>query len=145
MARLFILPFIFCLYTTFSFGQNDVQKSILTDDGIFTVSKTETGKDMLLINADLWNDMVKGTKFIFEKIAGCCPAKAFIQIANKKLCFKTGIGFRCSITDRTAEPCSVLVNNLNRICSVVIERQDINTVKIIFLDNVDWASLQNDQ
>jgi hypothetical protein len=58
-----------------------------------------------------------------------------------------GIGFRCGIFSCIGllDRLPVKVNNENRICSVIIQKPDAFTVKIIFLDKVDWYSLQNDQ
>jgi hypothetical protein len=141
--------FIFlCFSPFFSFAQEDIQTSILTDDGIFTVSKTKEGKDMILVNTDLWNDIVRGTKYLSENLAALPENLACIVIANKKhmLC-AAGIGFRCGIFDygKGLKPTPDLINNTNRVCSVMIQKEYSDIIKIIFLDKVDWCSLQNDQ
>ncbi len=137
----FIIPF-------FLFAQYDTQTSILTEEGIFTVSHTEYGKDMVCFNVYLWNDMMKGTKYTSPNLAGLSAKKVCIQITNKKErhC-RSGIGFRCGIFDQSYKLTNetTLVNGSNRICSAIIQKQDTGTVKIIFLDKVDWLSLQNDQ
>lgn len=103
---------------------------------------------MILLDISLWNDMVTGTKFGFENKADGCTKQACIEIANRnQLHCKAGIGFRCGIFDcsRKHSLASISVNNCNRVCSVIIKKQNYYTVKIIFIDKVDWSSLQNDQ
>lgn len=137
-----------CIIPIFLLAQNDTQTSILTEDGIFTVSHTEDGKDMICLNVYLWDDMIKGTKYTSPNLVATSTKKVCIQIANKKVLHcRSGIGFRCGIFDHPnkLKNTGTLVNNVNRICSVSIQKQDAGTIKIIFLDKVDWLSLQNDK
>ena len=142
--------FFYVLWITplFSPAQNDVQTSIITDDGIFTVSQTDDGKDMILFNIALWDDMMKGTKYVSKNPAISKPVHICIEIAGKKkMHCGAGIGFRCGIYDcncySNTKP--VIINNTNRVCSAMIQKQDPCTMKIIFLDNMDWCSLQTGQ
>lgn len=148
MFKKIICLFVSCIMTFFSFAQHDDQQSIYTEDGIFTVSKTGEGKDMIRLSISLWDDMVKGTKYNSRNLVLFKEKMFFIEIANKKQwhCNK-GIGFRCGIFDRPANLKNIpaTVNHANRICTATIQKQDSCTVRIIFLDNIDWDSLQNGQ
>jgi len=147
MNKIFICLFIFYNIPTFLFAQYDNQFSIGTDDGVFTVSKTNDGKDMILFPVDIWDNMVKGTRYISRNIDVIEKERICIQLSNKKYrqC-RGGIGFRCGIFNcfRPGR-LAVAVNNENRICSVMIRKPDAFTVKVVFLDNVDWYDLQSDQ
>lgn len=140
---------LFCLLIFipfFTMAQHDMQTSILSDDGIFTVSQTCDGKDMILFSTALWDDMMKGTKYTSHNLAASIPVKIYIQLTNKKQWYcSAGIGFRCSVFDNTgvAESRPTLVNNDNRICSAMIQKKDAATIRLILLDKVDWNSLQN--
>ncbi len=145
MSKIFILFFVIGLLPFFLIAQTDKQTSIRTDDGVFTVSQTATGEDMVCINSVLWNEMVAGTKYCSVNLMSFRKKTICIEIANKKqLHCKAGIGFRCGIFDAGDMKKNIhnVVNHSNRICCVMIQLQDTNTVKIIFLDEVDWDSLQ---
>ncbi len=126
--------------------QDDLQRNIQTENGTFILHKTAAGNDMILMSALQWDAMVAGTKYISQHLSFESPRKICIEIAGKQQgqC-KTGIGFSCSIFDCGFfhKPFLRLVNNENRICSVTAIKQGNATVKIIFLDKVDWQSLQN--
>ncbi|MEP7164323.1 MAG: hypothetical protein ABI741_06500 [Ferruginibacter sp.] len=142
-----ISTFIFCIIPVFLLAQSDGQTSILTEDGVFTVSQTVDGKDMICFNIHLWDDMVKGTKYSSKNLCTLRAKKACIEIANKnQLQCKAGAGFRCGIFDclDPLQTIPALVNRSSRICSVIIQKQDSTTIKLIFLDIVDWQSLQID-
>lgn len=148
MNKIFILLLISCCIPFFLPAQYARQLSIVTDDGIFSVSQTDDGKDMISFNITLWNDMVKGTKFVSKNLNALSKKKICIHISNKHCMHCTaGIGFRCGIFDcvNLLDRIPAIVNNENRICSIKIIQQDTATVKLIFLDKVDWYSLQNDQ
>jgi hypothetical protein len=126
--------------------QDDLHRRIETDDGTFILHKTAAGNDMISMSALQWDAMVGGTKYISQHLSFTSPRKICIEIAGKKRgqC-KTGIGFSCSIFDCGLIDRQMLcmVNNENRICSVTVIKQSNATVKIIFLDKVNWQSLQN--
>jgi hypothetical protein len=145
MSKIIIFHFVCSLLPLFLMAQYDTQISVVTDDGLFTVSQTTTGNDMVCFPVNLWNDMVKGTKYSSENLPLFRGKIIFLEIADKKkLHCKTGVGFRCGIFDAGDEKKNfrIVVNHANRKCSVMIQLQDTNTVKIIFLDEVDWESLQ---
>ncbi len=148
MIRTYFFLNLLYLLPYFSFAQNDSQISIFTEDGIFTVSQTPEGKDMIFCSLKIWNDMVKGTKYMSDILSNSCTYELCIQIANKKQdhC-KTGIGFRCGIfnclTDRM--PHDRIVDARNRTCQVSIKKNMGESITIIFLNKVDWNSLQNDK
>lgn len=148
MNKIIISLCVCFIIPLFLFAQYDTQTSILTEDGIFTVSHTEDGKDMICFNVYLWDDMMKGTKYTSQNLIQSSAKKVCIQMSNKKeLHCRSGIGFRCGIFDQPnkLKNTVALVNSSNRICLVSIQKQDAGTIKIIFLDKVDWLSLQNDQ
>ena len=131
-----------------SLAQTDIQKNILTESGIVSVSKTGDGKDMILFTKSMWDEMQKGTRYTSGNF---CPATALqfcmeITAKKNKLQCRSGIGFTCSVFDcpdrYKTQP--VVIDASNRICSVMIQRPDNNTVKLIFLDKVNWESLQNE-
>ena len=126
-------------------AQTDIQTSIITASGVFTVSKTNDGRDMILLSIACWDEMMAGTKYCSVNLPTSTERKFCMEIADKThgLC-KKGIGFGCSIFDCDTGPCLLpnRVNNENRICEVAV-RKIKGSVKIIFIDNVDWISLQN--
>ena len=148
MSKIIIFLYAYCFIPFLLFAQGDTQTSILTEDGVFTISHTPDGKEMIFLNVYLWDDMVKGTKYTSQHLTRSSAKKICIEIANKKqgLC-KTGIGFRCGIFDQPDKLINkpALVNYANRFCSAMVLKQDTYTIKIIFLDKVDWLSLQNDR
>jgi len=144
MVKKYIFLCFLDLLPFFIAAQSDLQTSISTDDGVFTISQTAQGKDMILFSAALWDDMVKGTKYVSTNLASSITVKVYVEIANKKqLHCKAGAGFRCGIFD-----CNNKLNNnpgiidrTNRLCSVMLQKQDDFTIKMIFLDKVDWQNL----
>ncbi|MFT3909769.1 MAG: hypothetical protein QM737_10120 [Ferruginibacter sp.] len=142
LTLVFTMLIIIVFYAT---AQPDVQTCIMAGTRIFTVSKTNDGKDQVLLSIDYWDEMMAGTKYCSYNLPASTESKFCIEIADKKygLC-KNGIGFGCSIFDCDTGPCTLpnRVNNENRICEVAVRKMK-GSVKIIFIDNVDWLSLQN--
>ncbi len=145
MKRLILIFAMLIVIVFYAKAQTDIQTSIVTANGIFTVSKTNDGRDMIMMSIACWDEMMAGTKFCSGNLPASTERKFCIEIADKKygLC-KKGIGFGCSVFDCDTGPCPLanLVNNENRICEVAV-RKIKGSVKIIFIDNVDWLSLQN--
>jgi hypothetical protein len=135
---------MYCSVAIGSFAQEDIQCSVLTDDGIITISKTCNGNDAIMLNIQAWDAMVKGTKYESANLCAVASKKACLEISNKTQnhC-RSGIGFRCGIFDCNGHMPG-LVNKENRICAVDIQKQDAFTIRIIFLDKVDWISLRDD-
>ncbi len=147
MIRIYFFLYLIYLAPYFSFAQDDIQMSIQTEDGIFTVSQTPQGRDMIICNIKIWNDMVTGTKYISDNLSISHDYRACIYITNKKqMHCKTGIGFRCGIFDCLCESKfpDTIVDAGNRTCRVIIKKNRGGTITIIFLNKVDWISLQND-
>ncbi len=140
--------FLFLLFQITSFrgkAQNDIQTCILTEDGFFTISKNAAGNDMIMMDISLWDQMVCGTKYCSENLSNLSSVNICIQIADKRnLQCNRGIGFRCGIFD-CKRRIPLKVNNRNRICSVALQMVGCKKLKLIFLDDVDWESLQNDK
>ena len=146
IMKKFLLVAVFIVLSFSAIAQNDVQISILTEEGIVTVSKNEEGKDMISVTTGYWNEIAAGTKYISGSLP-FYPGRHFcFEIANKKqgIC-KKGIGFSCGIFECPAgfHRFPVIVNNENRLCSVTVCRSPGGTVKIIFNDKMDWQSLGN--
>ena len=147
MKKKFFALCLCCIIPLFLLAQYDTQTSILTEDGIFTVSQTADGKDMIFFHIHLWDNMVKGTKYTSDNLILFQTTRVCIQIAKKiQLHCKAGIGFRCGIFDCVNDPKKIpsKINASNRVCSATMQKTDKTTIKIIFLDKVDWLSLQND-
>lgn len=130
-----------------SFAQADLPKNILIESGIVTVSKTSDGKDMILFTKIMWDEMQKGTRYTSGNFCQATTLQFCMEItAKNKLQCRSGIGFACSVFDcpdrDKTQP--IVIDASNRICSVMIQRPDNNTVKLIFLDKVNWESLQNE-
>ena len=128
-----------------SFAQADIQINILTESGIVTVSKTGDGKDMILFTTAIWDEIQKNTKFTSNNFCEKTPLQFCIEIADKdKFQCRSGIGFSCSVFDcpERSNSKAVVVDTSNRICSVMLQRLNCDTVKLIFLDKVNWKNLQ---
>ena len=127
------------------YAQTDFQQSILMDKKIITVSKTCDEKDMIILSNNYWDDMVKGTPYTSSRLPVTGYKEFRIEIADKVhgLC-KTGIGFGCGIFnyDSVTHRSPQLINNECRVCSVLIKRETLYSVRIIFNDVMDWESLQ---
>jgi len=141
MYQLFLS--ILFLLETITTEQQRPYRYIKTDDGSFPVFKTSKGKDMILIKRDLWNDMVFGTRYSFKHLKDTTALHACIEISSRSSHCLGGIGFRCSIYDCASrmKENEFVVDGLNRICSVMILAYNSSTVKLIFLNRVDWADL----
>lgn len=140
------LYFIYLLIISFSAkAQTDRQISIRTEEGIMTVSKTDAGKDVIVISISCWDKMVAGTKYCSSNLSNGINKKVCIQITDKKhgQC-RQGIGFGCSIFDcpAVADDLPNKVDNENRICAITIKKIKA-AVKIIFEDKVNWKSLEH--
>jgi hypothetical protein len=147
MKKIVAFLIVSSLISFSSHGQNDVQTSIHTSQGIFTISQTKEGKDMIVFSSRVWDQMVKGTKYVSGNIRQNTNMRVIIQIAGKgPLHCLTGIGFSCGIFDweGTFKLDPAVVNNKNRFSDALLQMAGISAVKIIFLDKVDWNSLQND-
>lgn len=147
MFRGYVIFYFTCLAPFFSSAQQDIQTSILTENGIMTLSQTPGGNDMVICKIDIWNKIVKGTKYTADNLSVSGAARICIQIANKKqMHCRSGIGFSCGIFDclKEKENQTVIINNKRRICPVLVQKNTGGTVTIIFLNKVDWQSLQND-
>jgi hypothetical protein len=147
MNRICFLLYLLFPASYFSFAQEDTQTSFITEDGIFTVSQTPKGKDMILCRVEIWDEMVKGTKYMSDYLSKDRTYKACIHISNKKqMQCKRGIGFRCGIFDCLPECKShtAVIDAANRICPVTIQKNAGGTVTVFFLNSVNWNSLQND-
>lgn len=128
-------------------AQTDMQTSIMAGNQILTVSKTTDGNDMILLNITSWDAMMRGTKYCSNHLPALNEKQFCIEIADHKYGFcKTGIGFGCSVFDCPDVPCSLpnRVNNENRICAVTV-RKIKGSIKMVFIDHVDWKSLQNNK
>ena len=140
-----VLLLLFTCISSYSFSQTDTQTGILTESGIVTVSKTAEGKDMILFTKAIWDEMQKGTRYTSGNLCPGTSRQFCIEIArkNKSQC-RSGIGFTCSVFDCPARCNSqpVVVDASNRICSVMLQMQDNSTVQLIFLDKLNWESLQ---
>lgn len=127
-------------------AQSDLHQSILTDIGILTVSQTMDGMDMIVLPANAWNKMAVGTSFTSNRLTDSQAVTCYIEIASKEKgrCRK-GIGFACSIYPCTANAIDypLRVNDKNRFCRVMLQRDGAASVRIIFLDEVDWQDLAN--
>lgn len=147
MKRLTLTLAMLIVIVFYATAQTDIQTSIITASGIFTVSKTNDGRDMILLSIASWDEMMAGTKYCSGNLPASTEKKFCMEIADKKygLC-KKGIGFGCSVFDCVTGPCPLpnRVNNENRICEVAV-RKIKGSVKIIFIDNVDWLSLQSNK
>ena len=128
-------------------AQADMQTSILTEYGIMTVSKTTDGKDMICFGIAIWDEMQKGTSYTSRNLPEKSSRQFCIEIAGKhKHACRSGIGFSCSVYEcpgRTNRIASI-VDASNRLCSVMLQRPNRYTLLLIFLDNVNWESLQNE-
>lgn len=145
-TKIYIFLNLFCGLPLFLLAQQDMQTSIFTDDGIFTVSQTPEGKDMIFCNIEIWDKMVKGTKYTADNLSVSQAYKICFQITNKKqMHCKAGIGFSCGIFDcfNESKGPGAIVDHTNRICPVIIQKNAGKTVTIIFLKKIDWISLQN--
>lgn len=147
MNRICFLLYLLLLAPYFSFAQEDTQTSFITEDGIFTVSQTPQGKDMIFCRIEIWDEMVKGTKYMSDNLSVNRTYKACIHISNKKqMNCKSGIGFRCGIFNCLHESKShnAVIDAANRACPVTIQKNTGGTVRIVFLNKLNWNSLQND-
>ncbi len=134
----------FILINSAAHAQQDVQFSLNTDAGIFTVSKTPGCKDFLLMSIKTWNQMVAGTKYISSKLPDGKSLFLCIEIAERKNGFcNKGIGFGCSILDcpNYRKQTVQQVNNHNRFCVIAVTRDSGNSIRVVFNDDVDWDSL----
>lgn len=128
-----------------SSAQYVIKKSINTSYGMFSISKTNNGKDKLIFKRSVWDEMQKGTMFTSDKLSNNTTIQFCIEITRKELfqC-RSGIGFSCSVFNcperKKSKP--LKVDAQNRICSVLLQKVDSNTVCLIFLDEVNWKSLE---
>ncbi len=123
-------------------AQPDSQGSIHTEIGVYTISKTAKGKDMIRFSIDVWDKMQQGTRFTAANLNKMQVIRFCMEISSKeKYNCMSGIGFNCSVFDCPVKPCPITVNDSNRFCSVMLKKTDANTVQLIFLDHVDWESL----
>jgi hypothetical protein len=124
-------------------AQNTWPTSIQTEKGVMKISKTNNGKDMIRMSIASWDEMVAGTKYIAYYLSSKGKILC-MEIADKQtgLC-KKGIGFGCSIFDcpHVPDPLPNKVNDENRICAVSVKKIK-GVVQIIFIDHVDWKSLE---
>jgi hypothetical protein len=127
-------------------AQSDLQQSILTDLGIVTVSQTHEGLDLVILPANIWKTMASGTSCACDRLIDSQAIYCYIEIASKEKghCRK-GIGFACSIYPCPANAIDypLRVNDKNRFCRVMLQRDGAASVRIIFLDEVDWQDLAN--
>jgi len=128
-----------------SSAQHSIHKNSSTANAVFSISKTSNGKDKILFKRSVWDEMQKGTMFTSDNFLNNKPIKFCIEITNKELfqC-RSGIGFSCSVFNCPERIGSqpLKVDAQNRICSVLLEKKDKYTVCLVFLDEVDWESLE---
>jgi hypothetical protein len=124
-------------------SQDDLQFSVMTDEGVITVSKSFDGKDMMRINVSTWDKFCRGTQFSSHHLQTGIQRRIFILIASRysENC-NEGIGI-CMIADQfnslIGEGCDSA-----RIVEVLFEKIDPYTVRLIFLTDVNWQLLQDD-
>lgn len=143
MKRIILLLATFYMKVITLIAQNDVQRLIQTDHGIYTVRKNEQGLEFIIFTTNDWDEITTGTKYVSEKLPQRKGIHVCIEIANKAqgLC-KKGIGFNCSIYDCTGKNATRrLTNNRNRICPVLVRKKNHSIVEMIFKNPVDWKSL----
>ncbi|MBS1744035.1 MAG: hypothetical protein JST81_13460 [Bacteroidetes bacterium] len=109
----------------------------------FVIEKTRDGKDMIRIAVQQWDSIAAFTKYRSPGLSSA--GKRFcVEIADKRngMC-RRGIGFGCSMYDCLDTPGNLYnrVDNNNRVCAVLVSRIG-STVQVIFLDKVDWGSLE---
>lgn len=128
----------------YCFSQPDKQLNIVTSAGVFAVSKNIDGKDMIMFKKEDWDKMQYGTKYTSDNLYANKPMRFCMEISNKHLfqC-KSGIGFECSVFDcaTTKVDLKKTVDHSNRICNVLLKKENEYTVKLIFLNTVNWNDL----
>jgi hypothetical protein len=123
-------------------SQDDLQFSVLTDEGIFTVSKSKYGKDMIRFGVHAWDKFTQGTTFSSRHLQINCEKRIFIRIASRySECCNAGIGF-CELYKEM--PSLNAVDSV-RIAEVQLVKIDGYTVQLIFLTEVDWQQLQENK
>jgi hypothetical protein len=125
-------------------AQGDQQQCIVTDVGILTVSQTVDGFDMIVLSVSVWNKMAAGTSYTSNRLNDSQSVACYIEIASKETGYcRKGIGFACSIFPCPANIAHypLRVNDKNRFCRVLLQRDAAATVRMIFLDVVDWQDL----
>lgn len=147
MRKVIIFMIGFILIETSVHAQQDIQFSLQTDAGIFTVSKNSDNKDFLLMSIATWNKIVAGTKYISSELPDNKSLFFCMEIANSKNGFcNKGIGFGCSVFDCANYRKTTVqqVNSHNRLCVVEVTKMSGNSVRLVFNDNVDWDSLNTE-
>lgn len=144
MRKVIIFVVGFILIEISVYAQQDLQFSLQTDAGIFTISKNSENKDFLSMPLATWNKIVAGTKYVLSELPDNRSLFLCVEIADCKNGFcNKGIGFGCSIFDCSDDRRKVVeqVNNHNRFCVVVVTKISGSSVRLVFNDNVDWNSL----
>ncbi|MEO6489543.1 MAG: hypothetical protein ABIO04_06355 [Ferruginibacter sp.] len=117
----------------------------IIDSQAFTILKL-AARDVVTLKASVWDEMVKGTKFTSVNLKEGSLSPVYIEIADKRFLCQNGIGFSCSIFDRTEHTSNWQpVNNKNRIAAANLQLAGNDRIMIYFLETVDWCSLQNDE
>lgn len=143
MRFIFLLQLIVIAPFT-GISQYDHQISIKTDSGIFSISKTMDGHDQINFPLIVWDQIAGNSKYNSIDLPAKKSICVFIQISDKYASgCRSGIGFSCGIWDRKIllDSTSRLVNNCNRVCAAIIER-NTGSMVVTFIDIIDWNSLQ---
>ena len=137
---------LICQFTiAFAVAAQDVYPiKLQTDDGPMQVVKIKGGREAVFIPAAIWNNMMAGTKYTSWQLPAGSSRIVLLEVAGKKSGFcNKGIGFTCSIYDAPRFYNSIKINSTNRICPVKLSKQN-NEIKLVFMNHMDWHSLQFD-
>ena len=127
-----------------SFSQAGTKNFVVTAKGTVSVDKNDLGRDMIRFSKTEWDTMQQGTKYISSNLPVGASLEFCIEIANKhEFQCRTGVGFECSVFDCgiDANRSARIIDHSNRVCSVRLEWENDHTVKLIFLDEVQWNDL----
>jgi hypothetical protein len=130
VLALFMLPFL----AGFMVAESNISKNV-TDDN----------KDKLLFENKEWDMILGNTKYCSRQLRAGVRRMVCMEIADRHqgACNK-GIGFGCSIYDDPfpLEHHPKLVDHSSRMATACIQRINRNCISIVFLDTINWISLQ---
>ncbi len=142
------LRIICCLLVVLTFEEIQGQDKYNLNTQIVARSADQVEKSILLFSNEQWDLVAGNTKFSCRYLKQRVTLHVIIEIADSQTgdCVR-GIGFRCSIFD--ADPLRPrpprLVNHRNRFAYAELRRNSAETVELIFRDQIDWYSLQQNQ
>ncbi len=134
-----------CLHAHAQNGR--LKKYVFIDRALIWIQSVG-GKETLQIQERHWDNMTAGTKYTSEYLHLQRFKRVLIEIADQHYgACKRGIGFSCSIYDDKTPAIShpVIVNHRNRIASILLKKELHGMVTLIFLDTIDWESLQQNR